>query len=107
MAEDIKEATPETSPTDEAPVGDNVAEADDASPKAIQDPPKTEPTPSKPVTYDEDEDVPDSILGEFLLFLKEEKKWWLAPLVIVLLMLSAVIIFAEGSAIAPFIYTIF
>jgi hypothetical protein len=49
----------------------------------------------------------DSIFGEFLLFLKEEKKWWLAPLVVVLLALSAIIMFAEGSAIAPFIYTIF
>jgi hypothetical protein len=54
-----------------------------------------------------EEPVSDSIFSEFVLFLKEEKKWWLAPLVIVLLALSAVIIFAEGSAIAPFIYTIF
>jgi hypothetical protein len=54
-----------------------------------------------------DEEASDSIFSEFLLFLKEEKKWWLAPLVIVLLLLSVVIIFAEGSAIAPFIYTIF
>jgi hypothetical protein len=49
----------------------------------------------------------DSIFSEFLLFLKEEKKWWLAPLVTVLLLLSVIIVFAEGSAIAPFIYTIF
>lgn len=53
------------------------------------------------------EEVSDSIFAEFWLFLKEEKKWWLAPLVLVLMALSAVIIFAEGSAIAPFIYTIF
>ncbi len=52
-------------------------------------------------------EVSDSIFAEFWLFLKEEKKWWLAPLVVVLMLLSAVIIFAEGSAIAPFIYTIF
>jgi hypothetical protein len=54
-----------------------------------------------------EEEASDSIFGEFLLFLKEEKKWWLAPLVVVLLALSAIIMFAEGSAIAPFIYTIF
>ena len=48
-----------------------------------------------------------SLFSEFFLFLKEEKKWWLGPLVVVLLALSAVIIFAESSAIAPFIYSIF
>lgn len=57
--------------------------------------------------FDEDEEGSDSLLGEFMLFLREEKKWWLAPLVVLLLGISAVIIFAEGSAIAPFIYTIF
>ena len=89
----------------ETPVGDEVgtpesaAKSDDAQAKApIQ--------PTGEIIADDD-DAPDSLMGEFLLFLKEEKKWWLAPLVIVLLLLSAVIIFAEGSAIAPFIYTIF
>jgi hypothetical protein len=48
-----------------------------------------------------------SVFSEFWLFLKEEKKWWLAPLVVVLLGLSVMIVFAEGSAIAPFIYSIF
>ena len=48
-----------------------------------------------------------SLVSEFWLFLKEEKKWWLAPLVVVLLGISAIIVFAEGSAIAPFIYSIF
>ncbi|MEZ6184775.1 MAG: DUF5989 family protein [Planctomycetota bacterium] len=47
------------------------------------------------------------MIAEFMLFLKEEKKWWLAPLVIVLLVIGLVIVFAESSAIAPFIYTIF
>jgi len=56
---------------------------------------------------DDDDDASDSLFGEFWLFLKEEKKWWLAPLVFVLLALGAIIVFAEGSAIAPFIYTIF
>jgi len=35
------------------------------------------------------------------------KKFWLAPIIIVLLLLGALIVFAQGSAVAPFIYTIF
>ena len=49
----------------------------------------------------------DSLVREFQLFLREEKRWWLAPLLSVLLLLSTLIVFAEGSAIAPFIYTLF
>jgi hypothetical protein len=48
-----------------------------------------------------------SIIGEFWLFLKVRKKWWLAPIVIFLLLMGALIILTEGSAVAPFIYTIF
>ena len=48
-----------------------------------------------------------SILSEFWDFLKVRKKWWLAPLVIILLLLGALIVLTEGSAVAPFIYTIF
>ena len=47
------------------------------------------------------------LVSEFIGFLKVNKKWWLAPLIGVLLLLGSIIIFAEGSAIAPFIYTIF
>ena len=49
----------------------------------------------------------DSLVREFVLFLREEKRWWLAPLVATLALLSTIVVFAEGSAIAPFIYTIF
>jgi hypothetical protein len=35
------------------------------------------------------------------------KKWWLAPILIVLLLVGALLVFAQGSALAPFIYTIF
>jgi hypothetical protein len=49
----------------------------------------------------------DSLMGEFLLFLKEEKRWWLTPMVVVLLLIASLFIFVEGSAVAPFIYTIF
>jgi len=48
-----------------------------------------------------------STLLEFWKFLKERKKWWLLPIVILLLILGILIVFAEGSALAPFIYTIF
>ena len=48
-----------------------------------------------------------SIIKEFWLFLKVRKKWWLAPIVISLLLLGALIVFTEGSAVAPFIYTLF
>ena len=40
-------------------------------------------------------------------FLRERKKFWLAPLIITLVVLGALIVFTQGSVIAPFIYTIF
>ncbi|MGA0254197.1 MAG: DUF5989 family protein [Rhodothermales bacterium] len=48
-----------------------------------------------------------SILGEFWQFLKVRKKFWLAPILVVLLLLSLVIVLAQGSALAPFIYALF
>jgi len=48
-----------------------------------------------------------SIIAEFWDFLKVRKKWWLAPIVLFLVLLGALIIFTEGSAVAPFIYTLF
>ncbi len=48
-----------------------------------------------------------SIIKEFSQFLIYRKKWWLTPIVIVLLLLGALIILTEGSALAPFIYTLF
>jgi hypothetical protein len=48
-----------------------------------------------------------SILTEFWGFLKKRKKWWLVPVVTFLLLLGALIILTQGSAIAPFIYTLF
>ena len=47
------------------------------------------------------------ILGEFWQFLKVRKKFWLAPIVIVLVLLSVIIVAAQGSALAPFIYALF
>ncbi len=40
-------------------------------------------------------------------FMRARKKYWLAPLMIVLLLLGALIVFGQGSALAPFIYTLF
>jgi len=47
------------------------------------------------------------IMGELLAFLWEQKLWWLIPMVSVLLLLGVILIFAQSSAIAPFIYTLF
>jgi len=47
------------------------------------------------------------IVKEFWDFLKARKKWWLAPIIIVLLLLGILIFFSQGSAVAPFIYTLF
>lgn len=47
------------------------------------------------------------IMGELLYFLWEQKLWWLIPMVSVLLLLGMLLIFAQSSAIAPFIYTLF
>jgi hypothetical protein len=44
---------------------------------------------------------------DFWGFLNERKKYWLAPLIITLVLLGALIVLSQGSAIAPFIYTLF
>jgi hypothetical protein len=46
-------------------------------------------------------------LREIWGFIKTRKKFWLLPVIIVLLLLGLIIVFSAGSAIAPFIYTIF
>ena len=48
-----------------------------------------------------------SFLKEFFEFLKVRKKNWLIPILIVLALFGALIVSSQGSAIAPFIYTIF
>jgi hypothetical protein len=47
------------------------------------------------------------VVAEFLRLLKEERKYWLIPLVAVLLLVGLLLVFAQSSALAPFIYTIF
>ena len=48
-----------------------------------------------------------NLLKELWTFLRERKKLWLAPLITVMLILGGLLILAQGSVIAPFIYTIF
>lgn len=48
-----------------------------------------------------------SLLQEVWEFLRERKKFWLLPIIIVLLAIGALLVFAAGSAFAPFIYTLF
>jgi|TARA_B100000780_G_C21096827_1_gene442415 hypothetical protein len=48
-----------------------------------------------------------SFLIEFWEFLKERKKYWLLPILLVLVLFGGLIVLSQGSAVAPFIYTIF
>ena len=48
-----------------------------------------------------------SFILEILAFVKARKKIWLLPIIFIMLILGTLIIFAQGSAVAPFIYTLF
>jgi hypothetical protein len=48
-----------------------------------------------------------SILAELWAFMKVRKKWWLGPIVGMLLLLGLLLVLTQGSALAPFIYTLF
>jgi len=48
-----------------------------------------------------------SLAAEVWMFLRQNKKLWLLPIVLVLLLLGALLVFAQSSALAPFIYSIF
>ncbi|MDG2243551.1 MAG: DUF5989 family protein [Rhodospirillaceae bacterium] len=48
-----------------------------------------------------------SFITEFWQFLKVRKKFWLLPMIIMLVLFGGLIVLAQGSAVAPFIYTIF
>lgn len=47
------------------------------------------------------------IAGELLRFFWQNKWWWLTPMIVVLLLFGVLIIFAQNSAITPFVYTLF
>ncbi len=50
-------------------------------------------------------------MGEFIMelwdFMKERKKFWLLPIIVTLMLLGSLIVLTQGSAVAPFIYTLF
>jgi len=46
-------------------------------------------------------------MKEFWLFLKERKKFWLLPIIVALALIGSLLVLAQGSAVAPFIYTLF
>ena len=46
-------------------------------------------------------------LTDLWQFMRQRKKFWLAPIILVMLLLGGLIVFAQGSAVAPFIYTLF
>lgn len=48
-----------------------------------------------------------SFIKEFWIFLRVRKKFWLLPVIIMLALFGALIVLSEGSAVAPFIYTLF
>ena len=48
-----------------------------------------------------------SILKELFAYMGARKKWWLAPVILVLVVFGGLLVLAQGSAVAPFIYTIF
>ena len=48
-----------------------------------------------------------SIFGELWAFMRVRKKWWLGPIILVLVLFGGLLVLAQGSAVAPFIYTIF
>jgi hypothetical protein len=54
-----------------------------------------------------DPDSKITLLAEFWDFFKTRKKWWLAPIVFIMLLMSLLIVLTEGSAVAPFVYTLF
>jgi hypothetical protein len=47
------------------------------------------------------------ITRELWSYMKVRKKWWLLPIIVVMLLVGMLLVFAQGSALAPFIYTVF
>jgi hypothetical protein len=47
------------------------------------------------------------LLSELWAFMRVRKKWWLLPIIVVMLLIGTLLVLAQGSALAPFIYTIF
>jgi len=47
------------------------------------------------------------VMSEFFAFLRQEKKFWMVPIVIIFIAFGLLMVFAQSSAVAPFIYTLF
>jgi hypothetical protein len=47
------------------------------------------------------------IVGELWAYMRIRKKWWLLPIIVMMLLVAGLLVFAQGSALAPFIYTVF
>jgi hypothetical protein len=47
------------------------------------------------------------VISEFFHFLRQEKKFWLVPIVVIFLAFGVLMVFAQSSAVAPFIYSLF
>lgn len=48
-----------------------------------------------------------STVRDLFSFLWQQRLWWLTPMMVVLVLLGLLLVFAQGSAVAPFIYTLF
>jgi hypothetical protein len=48
-----------------------------------------------------------TVMGELWAFLRARKKWWLGPIIIMMVLFGGLLVFAQGSVLAPFIYTLF
>ena len=48
-----------------------------------------------------------AIFAELWQFMRVRKKWWLLPMILLITLLGLILVFAQGSALAPFIYTVF
>jgi hypothetical protein len=48
-----------------------------------------------------------SLIRELWAFMRIRKKWWLLPIIVVMFLVGSLLVFAQGSALAPFIYTLF
>jgi hypothetical protein len=48
-----------------------------------------------------------TFLSEFWAFLRERKKFWLLPILVVLVLFGGLVVLSQGSAVAPFVYTLF
>lgn len=48
-----------------------------------------------------------SFLKELLQFMGENKKWWLLPILLMFILVGALVVFSQGTAVAPFVYTLF